>query len=258
MAFRIRNWSEFQHYGDKRMPPWIKLHRMLLNNREWHALSGDASKLLVECWLVASETNDGAIPLTLPDLAWRLRRSECEMRAMMKELVTQRFIEICGNDASAPLAGCEQDACLDVREEKREEVEEDVEKKKTLAQPAAPAEPVDRFEEFWAERPRREGSDPKKEAHRHWNARIREGVEAQAIIDSVVRYREWCKAKKKIGTETVMRAATFLGDPEHFANPWAVPKAVTTGGGDYLPSPPTQRITAEGEQLVAGLMERVG
>ena len=53
-AIRIKNWEKFQHYKG-RNPPWIKLHRQLLQNREWHQLSGDASKLLVECWLLASE-----------------------------------------------------------------------------------------------------------------------------------------------------------------------------------------------------------
>jgi hypothetical protein len=28
---RVKNWSEFQHYKD-RNPPWIKLHRTLLDH----------------------------------------------------------------------------------------------------------------------------------------------------------------------------------------------------------------------------------
>lgn len=220
-TYRVRNWSEFQHYGDKRSPPWIKLHRALLNNREWHSLSGDASKLLVECWLVASETPDGSIPLTLADLAWRLRRSECEARAWMNELVAQRFIEVCQQDASAPLASCEQDACLDVdvEEEKKEEKE-----KKTDIGPAEPDPEAGAFEDYWTRRPRRDGADPKKAARKAWNARRREGHTVEAILAATDRYRRWCEVKGKVGTETVMRASTFLGDAENIANPW-VPSA---------------------------------
>jgi hypothetical protein len=33
-----KNWGKFQHYKD-RCPPWIKLHRDLLNDREFLHLS---------------------------------------------------------------------------------------------------------------------------------------------------------------------------------------------------------------------------
>jgi hypothetical protein len=33
----IKNWSEFQHYKD-RNPPWIKLHRALLDDYAFAAL----------------------------------------------------------------------------------------------------------------------------------------------------------------------------------------------------------------------------
>jgi len=42
---KIKNWHKFQHYKH-RNPPWIKLHRGLLDDPEWFALSGDASKVL--------------------------------------------------------------------------------------------------------------------------------------------------------------------------------------------------------------------
>ena len=34
---RIKNWAEFQHYRTRR-PPWIKLHRGLLDDYAWHCL----------------------------------------------------------------------------------------------------------------------------------------------------------------------------------------------------------------------------
>ena len=57
---KIRNWSRFQHFKDRR-PPWIKLYRDLLDDQEWHALDGDAAKMLIMLWLLASEKG-GEIP----------------------------------------------------------------------------------------------------------------------------------------------------------------------------------------------------
>ena len=36
MILTVRNWSDFQHYKD-RSPPWIRLHRDLLDNYEFNA-----------------------------------------------------------------------------------------------------------------------------------------------------------------------------------------------------------------------------
>ena len=76
MTIRIRNWSKHQHFKD-RTPPWIKLYRDILDDPDWHALSGDDAKLLVGLWLVASEdeTRTGALP-DVRRLAFRLRISE--------------------------------------------------------------------------------------------------------------------------------------------------------------------------------------
>ena len=57
---RIKNWEEFQHYKD-RNPPWIKLHRTLLDDYEFSCLQ-DASKAhLMLIWLFASQC-EGRIP----------------------------------------------------------------------------------------------------------------------------------------------------------------------------------------------------
>ena len=56
----VKNWDEFQHYKD-RNPPWIKLHRALLDDSEFARLP-DASKAhLMLSWLLASQSN-GRIP----------------------------------------------------------------------------------------------------------------------------------------------------------------------------------------------------
>ena len=70
---KIKNWSKFQHFKDRK-PPWVKLYRDVLDDLEWHELDPLASKVLVMCWLIASE-DDGRLPNT-KTLAFRLRMSE--------------------------------------------------------------------------------------------------------------------------------------------------------------------------------------
>ena len=105
MKITIVNWGEFQHYRNRR-PPWIKLHRQLLDNRHWFALSGDASKLLAELWLIASESEDGTIDDDLPNLAFRLYRQDDNIASCLQELVSHDFIEMDEEYASAALATC--------------------------------------------------------------------------------------------------------------------------------------------------------
>jgi len=70
---KIKNWNKFQHFKDRK-PPWVKLYRDVLDDIEWYELDPLASKVLVMCWLIASE-NDGNIPTT-KTLAFRLRMTE--------------------------------------------------------------------------------------------------------------------------------------------------------------------------------------
>jgi len=83
---KIRNWDEFQHFKD-RTPPWIKLYRYLLDDPEWHELSGDDSKVLVMLWLIASE--DKAMEGNLPNnktLSFRLRINESKLNQSLTKL----------------------------------------------------------------------------------------------------------------------------------------------------------------------------
>lgn len=83
MAARVKNWKRFQHFKDRR-PPWIKLYRDLLDDPDWHELSGDEAKALVMIWLVASE-NDGNLPDNRK-LAFRLRIDERQVETLLKYL----------------------------------------------------------------------------------------------------------------------------------------------------------------------------
>jgi hypothetical protein len=83
---KIKGWEDFQHFKD-RTPPWIKLYRYLLDDPEWHELSGDDSKVLVMLWLIASE--DKAMEGNLPNiktLCFRLRISESKLNQSLTKL----------------------------------------------------------------------------------------------------------------------------------------------------------------------------
>lgn len=81
--YRIRNWSKFQHFKDRR-PPWVKLYRDLLDDMEWHELDPKAAKALVMLWLIASE-EEGNLP-DVKKLAFRLRTTEDEMVQIVSKL----------------------------------------------------------------------------------------------------------------------------------------------------------------------------
>ena len=62
MLLQPKNWAVFQHYKD-RCPPWIKLHRDLLNDRVFMRLPIASKALAPLLWLRASESKDGVKPL---------------------------------------------------------------------------------------------------------------------------------------------------------------------------------------------------
>jgi hypothetical protein len=80
---RIKNWTKFQHFKDRR-PPWVKLYRDILDDLEWHELDPLAAKVLVMLWLIASE-NEGQIPDN-KTLAFRLRLTEVKTKEIIIKL----------------------------------------------------------------------------------------------------------------------------------------------------------------------------
>ena len=58
----VRNWDVWQTYrSDRNQPPWIKLHRCLMRNQDWVALSDAQRGQLVSIWLLAADKK-GKIP----------------------------------------------------------------------------------------------------------------------------------------------------------------------------------------------------
>jgi hypothetical protein len=139
MSLRIKNWEKFQHYKD-RDPPWIKLHRGLLNDPDWHDLDPVAAKSLVMLWMIASE-NEGNLP-DARKLAFRLRTTEIKMRSILQQL--SHWL---AHDASKPLATCPPETEAETQEKTETEL------------PSLRSDdfPEDFRERFWEAYPRRIG-----------------------------------------------------------------------------------------------------
>jgi hypothetical protein len=88
---RIKNWHEFQHFKDRR-PPWIKLHRDILEKRDINMISDCSFRVLVGCWLLASEDKDmqGVLP-DVEEIAFRMRMPKDKIEKSLREL--KPFIE---------------------------------------------------------------------------------------------------------------------------------------------------------------------
>jgi hypothetical protein len=68
---RIRNWDKWQSYRkDRGQPPWIKIHRCVMRNPDWVALTDSERGQVVAIWLLAAD-HDGVIPAS-PQLIQKL------------------------------------------------------------------------------------------------------------------------------------------------------------------------------------------
>lgn len=60
--YKIKDWERWQSYrSDRCQPPWIKLHRCLMRNPEWVALTDAERGQLVAMWLLAADKK-GELP----------------------------------------------------------------------------------------------------------------------------------------------------------------------------------------------------
>lgn len=94
---RIKNWKNFQHFKDRR-PPWIKLHREILDDFELNSLPPEAFRFIIQLWLIASEdqTLQGVLP-SVQEISYRLRLSIGKCSSLLKQ-VDKFLISDCHQD----------------------------------------------------------------------------------------------------------------------------------------------------------------
>jgi len=119
----IKGWNKFQHFKDRK-PPWIKLYRDILDDLEWHKLSGDAAKLLVMLWLLASET-DGYLP-DIKVISFRFRIDIKECKKLISELKHYLDINMISDGYQSDSLETETETELETEKEKEIVVSDDV------------------------------------------------------------------------------------------------------------------------------------
>jgi len=119
-----KNWASFQHYKD-RNPPWIKLHKALLNDRAYARLPLASKALAPLLWLLASESKNGSFDADVDELAFRLHLTEKEIAQGVDPLIKAGFFIPLQSDSTV-LATCQQvapDSCSEREGETERETE---------------------------------------------------------------------------------------------------------------------------------------
>lgn len=167
-----KNWSDFQHYKD-RAPPWIKLHKGLLDDSAFQRLPTASRALAPMLWLLASEQKDGSFDADHAELAFRLRQTEKEIKDALIPLISKGFFLLV-QDASTPLAQCKPDAIPETEERQRTEVEK--EKEKSAKAPTYP-KPEDVDSQIW-----QDWKDLRKKKRATVSDTVVKGARGQAAI----------------------------------------------------------------------------
>lgn len=107
----IRNWDKFQHYGDKRTPPWIKNYTELLSDEAYLTLTPNRRCLLHGLWLAYARSRRELSENTAI-ISSRLNMKVT--RRDLKALSDAGFITL---SASTPLASRYQNASPEVEKE---------------------------------------------------------------------------------------------------------------------------------------------
>ena len=138
-----KNWSIFQHYKD-RCPPWIKLHRDLLNDRVFMCLPIASKALAPLLWLLASESKTGEFNASIEELEFRLRISSKDIEFGLKALIDKGFFL----DASTMLAACLQSAIPERETERETETKGEAEREKKQRATRLPTDWIPNDEEI--------------------------------------------------------------------------------------------------------------
>lgn len=181
MKLKPKNWMKFQHYKD-RNPPWIKLHKEMLNDPDFMSLSLACIGLAQLLWLLASESKTGEIDASEKKLTFRLRKPWSEIKKNLNTLIDSGFFVVLA-DARGVLA-YDTESCSEGETETETETER-------------------LFSEFWSEYPRKVG---KPDAKKKFSTLVKE---FDLIMDGLRRYKKTYDWQKENG-QYIPYPATFL------------------------------------------------
>jgi len=201
---KINNWSSHQSYKDRK-PPWIRFHKSMLDNYEFHMMSVNARALLPMLWLLASEDDDptsGLIKDNTKKIAFRLRCSEKEVTQAIKECVENGFVQVievqpCIESVTKPYVN----SVVSVTPETETETE-------TYSKEAEKEKEVGDFDNFWNAYGK---IGNKQQAIKSYNKSIKGGTTHETIIRGLRNYQTYCRANN---TEQryIKHASTWLNN----------------------------------------------
>jgi hypothetical protein len=199
MKLTPKNWSIFQHYKD-RCPPWIKLHRDLLNDREYMGLPLASKALAPLLWLLASEAKDGIFDASGDELMFRLRLTQKEIEQGIKPLIDKGFFVV----ASGALADRLQGAIPETETETEKETKVETEKKLRASRLPQDWQPNDRMLAFCEnERPDLNPTEVSATFRDYWHSQAgQKGVKA----DWEATWRNWVR-NQRMAAKSPQRAA---------------------------------------------------
>ena len=99
----VRNWDKFQHYKGQEVPPWIKLHRVLLSDYDFLNLTEVNQARLMKLWLLAAALKN-RIPHDPKWVAKRIGSRSVDLDL----LITAGFLERVYSPPREPLELAEQ------------------------------------------------------------------------------------------------------------------------------------------------------
>jgi hypothetical protein len=178
---KIHNWSSFQSYKDRK-PPWIRLHKSLLDDFEFHSMSNLAKHMLFMLWLLASEDKDpvsGSIRYGYDKIAFRLRMTPKDVEKACEEISEAGFIQLeqpCNRIVTESLHDCHETVTPETETETETETEEN-----TLAISTK----GDLFQNLWGRYPNKTG---KTAATRHYIASVKTKQDAIDIDTALTNY----------------------------------------------------------------------
>jgi hypothetical protein len=232
----INDWEIWQSFRkDRGSPPWIKVHRNLMSNHKWSALSDAQKGQLVSIWIAAAE-NDGKIPYNS-----KIIQKICQLDSEPNLLF---FIElgflIDNNKTDDYQVGVKlaSDGCHnDAPEERRGEdiISEDI----NISPKIKKNNYTDDFEKFWLAYPDYRRTE-KPKAFSEWKLAIKK-TEPELIIKAVIGYGK----TKQVTDGFAPYPAKWLKNER-----WNEDINLQT----YQPSPPKRKV-AENE-IIASLARR--
>jgi len=188
---QIKNWKKFQHFKDRK-PPWVKLYRDVLDDLEWYELDPLASKVLVMCWLIASE-DDGKLP-PAKTLAFRLRMTEKQTIDCLNKLshwLEQDDISLISERYQSDSLETETETETETEKEKETEAKQRTKGSRLSADWVLPKEWAD-----WArqERPDLDLRSVGEQFRDYWSAKAGSGA---TKLDWQATWRNWVRNQKQ-------------------------------------------------------------